>query len=209
MPRIVSSILVAMSFVLPSAYAAGSTALPSPEELPANTVAVVSEVPLDLGRITQAELQRALVEVAAAAGRDSVPGPGDNGYRGLKDEAFGQRLDFIWIEGQAAMMGIDVSPRRVARELALIKNQSFESGAEYQRYLKEAHFTQRDVRERVRVQLLTTRIQNRVERRGGGGLAGFKAFKQFVDAYAERWRARTVCTPEYVTDRCSNGPPPG
>ena len=208
MPQIAWTIVVAAVLVLPGASAGAATLPPVPEELPANTVAVVSGVPVSLGKITKAELQRGLVEMSAAAGRKTAPKSGGRGYEQFRDESFGERLDIVWIEGQAALMGIDVSARRVARELERIKEQSFDSGIEYQRYLREAHFTLRDVNERVRLQMLTDLIQERVMRRAGSFAAGVEAFQKFVDAYAERWRARTVCAPEYVTDRCSNGPLP-
>jgi hypothetical protein len=30
---------------------------------------------------------------------------------------------------------------------------------------------------------------------------------KFVAEFEQRWRARTVCAPEYLLARCSNGPP--
>jgi parvulin-like peptidyl-prolyl isomerase len=182
-----------------------SAAAPAPELLPANVVAVVSHVPVDLGRITKAEFQRALVQSAAAAGREATPKPGAVGYERLKVEAIGERLNAVWIEGQAATMGIDVSARQVARELDRIKRENFESGAEYRRFLKESRLTRRDVDERVRLQLLATRIQERVMRRAPGNGAG--AFNRFVEAFRKRWTARTVCAPRFVMGHCSNAPP--
>jgi hypothetical protein len=105
-------------------------------------------------------------------------------------------------------MGIGVRPRQVARLTAKIKRQAFKNGAEYRRFLREAHFTRRDVKERVEIQLLSERIQDRVAA-GIGSEAGVqKAFTKFVSEYEVRWRSRTVCAPGYVIDRCSNGPAP-
>jgi hypothetical protein len=67
-----------------------------------------------------------------------------------------------------------------------------------------ARYTLRDVRERIEVQILSTRIQERVAA-GLSGRSGQKAFAKFVAEYEQRWQARTVCAPEYVIDRCSNG----
>jgi hypothetical protein len=179
----------------------------TPVELPANTVAIVSEVPRRLGTITKVEFHHALAQTAAQAGRKSTPKPGGNGYGKLKEGALGERLDTIWIKGQAAEMGIGVTPRKISRALASLKKQAFKSQAQYHRFLKEAHYTRRDVRERVEVQLLSTAIQQRVLRGVGGGAAAQKAFSDFVDAYEKRWRARTVCAPEYIVARCSNAAP--
>jgi len=184
--------------------AVGSTPVPSPDGLPGNVVAVVSAVPPSLGRITEAEFREALVEQSAAAGRSVVPKPGGKGYERLEKVAFEERLDAVWIKGQAMEMGIAVTPRQVLRELARIKQRSFENEAEYHRFLRASRYTQRDVDERIELQLLSTRIQARIFR----GKSGIRQLEEFVAAYSERWRARTVCAPDYVTDRCSNGPPP-
>ena len=179
----------------------------TPVELPANTIAIVSEVPRRAGTITKAEFQHALAQAAAQAGRRSPPKPGGNGYGKLKETAVRGRLDTIWIKGQAAEMGISVTPRAVSRSLARLKKQAFKSEAEYHRFLKESHYTRRDVRENVEVQLLSTAIQRRVVRGNSGAGAKQESFSEFIDAYEERWRARTVCAPEYVVERCSNAPP--
>jgi hypothetical protein len=181
----------------------------TPVELPTNTVAIVSEVPAGTGTITKREFNRGLVQAAAQAGLRSAPKPGGNGYGKLKELTIGELLDAVWIRGQAMEMGIDVTPRKVSRELALLKKQAFKNEAQYHRFLKESHYTRRDVRERVELQLLSTAIQRQVARGAGGGEAATqKAFSDFVDAYSKRWRARTVCAPEYAIDRCSNGPLP-
>jgi hypothetical protein len=177
---------------------------PLPEELPANTVAIVSNVPGGAGRITRAKFQHALAQAAAAAGRRSAPKPGGNGYRKLKLVALREQLDGAWIRGQAAEMGIGLRRRQVARELARLKKGAFKDKAQYNRFLKEARYTRRDVKERVEVQMFATRIQERIAEGVEGEAAVQKAFERFVAEYGERWKGRTVCAPEYVFDRCSN-----
>jgi hypothetical protein len=186
---------------------AAGAALPTPENLPANMVAFVSVVPVSAGRVTKNEFQRALEQSAAAAGRASAPKPGGKGYVELRDEAIGELLDSVWIKGQALEMGIAVTRQQVATELAAIKQANFKDGADYRAFLKQSRFTRQDVNERVELQLLTTRIQERVARGVTGVHQTQEKFKEFVDAYLERWRARTVCAAAFAVDRCSNGPP--
>lgn len=163
--------------------------------------------PVSLGRMTKAELRRRLVEVAAAAGFDSVPKAGSKRYKRLEKLAFDELLDAVWLRGQASAMGISITRREVIRERARLIAQAFRSRAEYHEFLAESHYTRRDVDERVEIQLLSSRIQRRIAAKEGN--RGPEAFTEFVDAFKERWRARTVCAPEYATDRCSNGPPRG
>ena len=190
-----------------STSAVGSP-LPAPEQLSANLVAVVSHVPLSVGRVTRAEFQRALAQQVAMAGGRSAPKPGGRRHQKLREAAIGELLDSVWIKGQAAMMGIGVSRHQVASELASIKRENFKSEAEYRRFLKQSRFTQRDVFERVELQLLSVRIQERVARGTNGNRDAQQKLAKFVAAYLDRWRARTVCAEGFAVDRCSNGPPP-
>jgi hypothetical protein len=202
---------VATALVAAGWSAVGSLALPSPEELPASLVAVVSDVPVSRGRITKAEFQHALMLSSVQAGRDSVPKPGEGGYERLKERTLGFILEGLWIVGQGAEMGITVTHTEVAQRLESIKKQSFKSVAEYRRFLREAHYTNRDVHERLMVELLSLRIQERlqkqIQRDSRNEYEEKRAFRKFVAEFNERWRSRTVCAPEFAIDRCSNGSP--
>ncbi len=115
-------------------------------------------------------------------------------------------LEAVWIKGQAAEMNIVVTRSQVSRTLTLLKKQFFASASEYREFLREMRFTRRDVRERVELQLLSTRIQGRIEAGARNESEEQEAFSEFLAEYNQRWRGRTVCAPEYVTRLCSNGP---
>jgi hypothetical protein len=205
---------VAASIISVSAAAspAGSNAaidiLPSPEELPAPTVAVVSHIPAKSRTVTTAELGRAIAQVAAQSGPKATPNPGQPRYKAVEEEALGELLDGLWILGQAAEMRIFVTNREVSTELTQIKEESFKTERQFRSYLKRSHLTMRDVRYRVELQLLSTRIQERLARGVRSQKEAQEKFSAFLAAYTERWRSRTVCAPRYATEQCSNGPAP-
>jgi SurA N-terminal domain len=201
-PALVAILVLGTSIASSSFASAAEPAVPTPETLPSNVVAFVAHVPLSLGRLTKAEFQRALVQAAAEAGRSSAPGPHAKDYPRIANRALGERLDAIWIQGQAREMGIGVRPHEISRELAHLKKEAFKNEAQYRRFLREAHFTNLDVRERVKLQLLSEKIQVRVVF-GLSEAEGQRALNRFVKEYEERWRGRTVCAPDYVTVRCS------
>ena len=177
---------------------------PPPTALPPNVVAVIVDVRGSTEKITKREFQHALAQAVAAQGRGLAPKPGHGGYGKLKDTAIGELLDSVWIKGQAGEMGLGVTSRQIREERRQLIKLAFKSRADYHRFLVEARYTLRDVRDRVEEQMLSTLIQERAVT-GLSGPARQKAFSKFVAEYEQRWRARTVCAPEYVLDRCSNG----
>lgn len=194
------------AFVAVGWGATSAAALPEPDDLVPNTVARISEVPDRTGTITKAELRHALVLAAIQEDRHPVPRPDGRGYARLAHIAVNRLLEAIWIKGQAAEMGIFVTPSQVSRQLTLIKEQNFEDEAEYRAFLRETRYTRRDIFGQVELQLLGIRIQRRIAARVRSKSEEDEVFNEFVSAFNERWRSRTVCAPAYVTSRCSNGP---
>lgn len=202
----------ALALVAPAEGLNASAALlPASEELVPNTVARVSEVGDRTGTITRAEFRHQVVLAAVAAGRERVPGPKTPAYEQFARNALQSLLEMVWIRGEAAAWDVVVTHREVKRQLALIKRESFESAAEYRRFLRESRFTRRDIYERVEFGLvaeeLRRRLQKRIAREARNPYEERRAWQEFIAEFNERWRERTVCAPAYATERCSNGPP--
>jgi len=130
--------------------------------VPSGDAAIVESVPDDVGTVSEAEFKRALLQQAAAGGLKKPPKPGEKKYEELKTAALGELLDTIWIQGQAEELGIAATPKQIATELASIKKQNFKTDAEYQEFLKTSRYTQKDVLARVKLQLLSTQIQESI-----------------------------------------------
>lgn len=130
--------------------------------VPSGSVAVVEDAPDGLSPVTEAKFHRALIQTAAQEQLTPVPKPGEKKYEELKKKALGEIFDSIWIQGQAAEMGISVTKKEIADELVKLKEQAFKTDKEYKEFLKEAHFTIADVNERVTIQVLSGKIQEQV-----------------------------------------------
>ena len=71
-------------------------------------------------------------------------------------------------EFQARGFGVDdavegfLGGGEVAAELETVKDQQFKTEAEFNKYLKEANFTLEEVTSRVRLQLLSQKIQDKI-----------------------------------------------
>ncbi len=130
--------------------------------IPSGAVAYVEDAPEGLGTITEKDLKRTILQAAASAQVKPVPKPGDEKYDELKETALGELLDAVWLQGQAEEMGITVTDKEIAEELKKLKAQAFKTTKQYDEFLKEAHYTQADVDQRVRIQIVSTQIQEQI-----------------------------------------------
>jgi hypothetical protein len=130
--------------------------------IPDGDIAVVEDTPGDIGEISQADFDKALLQTAARAGLREPPRPGDAQYEDVRMAALGDILDSVWIQGEADEIGIEVTQKEIDTELENIKRQNFRTEAEFRRFLRESGFTEEDVDERVKLQLLSTQIQQRI-----------------------------------------------
>lgn len=130
--------------------------------VPSGDVAIVEEVPDEIGTISQEDFDRAMVQQVAQAKLKKAPKSGSSKFEELKEGALGELIDQIWIQGQAEELDLSVTDKQVEEELETIKKQNFGSDKAYAKFLEESKFTQEDVDARVRLQLLSTQIQEKV-----------------------------------------------
>lgn len=136
--------------------------------VPAGDVAVVSSVPTELGHVSEEDFEHALEQAAGEAKLKKTPQPGDKKYDEIKEAALGETINSIWLQGEAEAMGITVTDKQVETELEKIKEQSFPTPAAYNKFLKESHFTEEDVDNRVKLSLLSKQIQEIVTAQAPG-----------------------------------------
>lgn len=144
------------------AVVAASEGLGDPS-VPEGDVILVEEAPGDSGHVSQAEFDHALLLAAAANGAKKVPKPDSKQYEEAKEAAVTGLVESIWLEGQAAEMGIEVTDAEIEKEFKKIKEENFPTAAQFKEFLKESKFTQADIDERVKLQLLSTEIQEKLK----------------------------------------------
>ena len=190
--------------VLSGSDSSSSDGLPSPEDVPPN-MALVTYVPASLGEVTESEFEHAFEQTVAASGLKKAPAPGSVKYGQMRESALGNAIEMIWVQGQAKEMGLVATPAQVSAELEHLKETKFNSDAEYQDFLDNAHYTGDDVTERIEVQILSNRIQEKVAAEAPKKDPGQKSFTKFLTDFHHRWKFRTVCAPDLVVEQCSNG----
>jgi hypothetical protein len=117
------------------------------------------EVTQDLSDVTEAEFECAFEQVVAASGVKKAPKPGEKQYEELKETTVNSMLETIWIQGLAAEKGITVTEKQVEEELKKLKKQQFKTEAEFEKFLKTSKYTEQDVNERVKITIVSGKIQ--------------------------------------------------
>jgi parvulin-like peptidyl-prolyl isomerase len=66
------------------------------------------------------------------------------------------------LEGEADRRGVEVTDKEVSDTFTQLKQQSFQTEAEYQKFLQQSGLTQEDIDERVRLQVISQKIQEEI-----------------------------------------------
>jgi foldase protein PrsA len=83
-------------------------------------------------------------------------------YEALRDQVMQLLTSFQWIEGEAKEQGIKVSDEEVKKSFQEQKKQSFPKEADYQKFLKDNGQTEKDILERVKLDLLSNKIRDKI-----------------------------------------------
>jgi foldase protein PrsA len=83
-------------------------------------------------------------------------------YNTLRDQVLQLLISFKWIQGEANSMGVKVSDADVKKSFDQQKKQSFPKAADYNKFLKTSGQTQQDIEQRVRLDLLSNKIRDKV-----------------------------------------------
>jgi foldase protein PrsA len=83
-------------------------------------------------------------------------------YEGLRNQVLQLLVSFQWIQGEADDLGVKVSDAEVKKSFDQQKKQSFPKDADYQKFLKTSGQTNEDIMQRVRLDLLSNKIRDKV-----------------------------------------------
>jgi foldase protein PrsA len=83
-------------------------------------------------------------------------------YNTLRDQVLQLLISFKWIQGEANNLGVKVTDADVKKSFDQQKKQSFPKDADYTKFLKNSGQTQKDIMQRVRLDLLSNKIRDKV-----------------------------------------------
>jgi hypothetical protein len=108
-----------------------------------------------------------------------------------------------WVIGEAQALNVQVSDVEVRRRFNRIRREQFPKKGEFTAFLKSSGQTVADLLFRVRLNLLTTRIQRQVVG-GQHGASAEQALGRFVSEFKVKWRGLTSCLPAYAVHDCGH-----
>jgi hypothetical protein len=124
--------------------------------------------------------------------------------RSARAQAAAVLISSRWIKAEAAERGIEVNRGDVTRALRRQRRQAFGTRRRFRRFLRETGQTVRDVRFRVNIDLLSTRIRRQVTEGAATPEEEQARLDEFVAEFRRKWRARTVCREPWVTPDCGS-----
>jgi hypothetical protein len=106
----------------------------------------------------------------------------------LVDEVMGFLISSDWVLGEAQDLNIYVSAAEVRRRFDHSRREQFPKRGEFKAFLRSSGQTVADLLFRVRLSILSTRIQRQV----------------IASEFANKWRAQTYCSPPYAVRDCGH-----
>src|ERR1700742_4633851 len=106
-------------------------------------------------------------------------------YDQLRNQVLQLLISFKWIQGEAAAMKVNVTDAEVKKSFAEQKKQSFPKEADYQKFIKQSGQTQEDILQRVKLDLLSNKIRDKVVK-GKDGVSD-KAIQDFYNKNKARF----------------------
>ena len=88
-------------------------------------------------------------------------------YKALRDQVLQLLISFKWIEGEAKEQGVKVSDADVKKEFDKQRKASFPKDTDYQKFLKQSGQSEDDILMRVKLDLLSNKIRQKVTKDAG------------------------------------------
>lgn len=158
------AIIFAGALVITVAIVAVAVGVGHPD-VPDDDVAVIDDDRINVpgvvedGVISKENFDKLLQQTATQQGLQEVPQPSDPQYEVLRDQALATALDVAWIAGEGERQSVEVTDTEIQQSFEQTKQQNFETEEEYQQFLTEQGLTQEDVLERVRLQEISSKIE--------------------------------------------------
>ena len=129
-------------------------------KVPSGDVALVEKAANP--NISKADFDRTFEQSWKRLGLKKAPEEGDAQFDQARDAAMNDLLDRTWLVAEADELGITASDREISNEFKTIKESQFPDEAAYKKFLEDNAFTEDEIRERVKLQVLSRKIEQKI-----------------------------------------------
>jgi foldase protein PrsA len=112
--------------------------------------------------IAQAETAAKATKGAKTPSQKELKSQCETQYKSLQSEVLGFLISSSWVLGEASSLGVKVSDKEVKKQFEKIKTQQFPKAAEFQKFLSTSGQTVSDLLLRVKLNLLSSKIQQKI-----------------------------------------------
>ncbi len=134
--------------------------------------------------------------------------PSSKHHSPTDDEVLKEVMGFLissdWVLEEARIKNVAVSDTELRYAFDRIRGQQFPKRKEFRAFLKQSGQTVADLLLRVKLNILSQRIQNRILTSHPGRRSGQRALTRFVHEFRAKWTAQTYCEPAYAVPDCSH-----
>jgi foldase protein PrsA len=88
-------------------------------------------------------------------------------YKSIQQEVLGFLISSAWVLGESSSQGVKVTDQEVKKQFTQIKSAEFPKAADFEKFLASSGQTVSDVLLRVKLNLLSTKIQQKIVKAGG------------------------------------------
>jgi hypothetical protein len=120
------------------------------------------------------------------------------------EQAMGFLLSAYWVIGEAHDLHVGLSTTTVQRQYVQVRKQQFPKRGEFEKFLKDSGQSVADLLFRVKLNLLSQRIQRHVVAGHRGASSQQQALARFVARFKRKWKAQTYCTRAYAVANCGH-----
>ena len=119
-------------------------------------------------------------------------------------EIMGFLISNDWLLDEAKVLHIQPSAHEVRRMYNRIRKRQFHKQREFEAFLRRSGETVSDLLLRVKVNLVSARIQKRLVAGHRSEASKQRVLSSFVKEFKRRWQAQTTCVPEYAVADCGH-----
>lgn len=124
--------------------------------------------------------------------------------RGVIRDVMGFLISSDWVIGEAQVLHVGVSAHAVRLTFDRIRRQQFHKQREFQAFLRKSGQNVADLLFRVKLNLLSQRIEKRIVAGHRSASSQRRLLARFVAEFKRRWQSETSCIPEYAVADCGH-----